>query len=87
MPKMRAETRLRHIYDRRGKMVQHNRRDEDTEFLLTVVGAMERRRLELDIPIRSIRVIRYLAENPSARIFSDPVTEEAFSFAMRSVMI
>lgn len=78
MPRMRPETRLRNIFTRHDRRMKKTRDDETSLFLTWVAGEMERRRIELDIPIRSVKVISYLASQPSAMIFRDPVTEEAF---------
>jgi hypothetical protein len=82
---MKPETRLRSIFTRCDRRIKKTRDDESSMFLAWVAGVMERRRIELDIPIRSVKVISYLASQPSAMIFRDPVTEEAFENAMRAV--
>lgn len=84
MPIIRSDAaRLDRIAQARS--VSPYRDTREATFLRRVVGRMEEKQRLLQIPDRSINVMRYLADNPSAYIVFDANVSQAWADARRAV--
>lgn len=72
------------LHDKKNK-TNPSRTEESSTLLSMAAATMAARQKELNIPQRSIAIIRYLADNPRAVIIAEENVRQAFEHAKEAV--